>query len=352
MKNIFILVFLASTAFAMPPNGVYKVIRTKPLTETHARFLRNLQLDQNLDFWQGPIENRPAEIMVHPESLRSLEESLKAQGIKYSILIHKLEQIPNRRKRSNAGFDLKDYNSHENINNFIDKLASDNAEWVKTETIGQSYEGRDMKVIKLEKAGPKAPIAWIEAGIHAREWIAPASTLFMINELINNEENKEIIENLNIHVLPMANPDGYEFSRTGGMARFWRKNRAPQNGTKCIGVDLNRNFGFQWGKTGVSHDPCSDIYCGSGPFSEVESLNIKAYLGPLRPFLALGHSVHSYGQLWLWPYGYDYSSRPDNWQEIKQLAEDAVQAIAKVNGTIFDPINSAELCKFIDFKAR
>ena len=72
-----------------------------------------------------------------------------------------------------------------------------------------------MRVIKIEKAGPGAPIAWIEAGIHAREWIASATATFMINELVNKyEENKDIVDNLNLHFIPMANPDGYEYSRT------------------------------------------------------------------------------------------------------------------------------------------
>ena len=111
-------------------------------------------------------------------------------------------------------------------------------------------------------------------------------------------------------------------------------------------MDLNRNWGFHWGESGVSDSPCSDIYLGSAPFSEVETTNIKNYVEGLPKVPALGHSIHSYSQLWLWPYGYDYSSRPENWQEIKQLAEDAADALYDVHFTVFDPINSADLCKY------
>ena len=86
-----------------------------------------------------------------------------------------------------------------------------------------------MRVIEITKAGPGKPIAWIEAGIHAREWIASATATFMINELVNNyEQNKDIVDNLNIHFIPMANPDGYEYSRNSD--RMWRKNRNPSPG--------------------------------------------------------------------------------------------------------------------------
>ena len=71
-----------------------------------------------------------------------------------------------------------------------------------------------MRVVKIEKAGPGAPIAWIEAGIHAREWIASAVATFMINELVNNADNKDILDHINFHILPMANPDGYEYTRS------------------------------------------------------------------------------------------------------------------------------------------
>ena len=349
MKSILIIALWATLALASQKFEGYQVLRTQPLTQVQVNFLQKLQIQNDTDFWKEPTVNRFADIMVSPESLQPLKKSLRDQGIDYSVMIQNLEalhQHNSRPKRSTSSvFDWKDYHSHEAMNSFIDGLAATNAGWVSTQSIGQSFEGRDMRIIKIEKAGLKAPIAWIEAGIHAREWIASATTTFLINELVNDQENQEIVDNLNIHILPMANPDGYEYSRSAPENRYWRKNRGVNNGSDCIGVDLNRNFGFHWGKTGVSHDPCSEIYCGPKSFSEVESQNIRNYVETLTPIPALGHTIHSYGLLWLWPYGFDNSSRPDNWREIKQLAEDAVDAVFKVNGTEFEAKNAAEFCK-------
>ena len=48
-------------------------------------------------------------------------------------------------------------------------------------------------------------------GIHAREWIAHAMATYMIDWLVNGDGN-DILDKLNFHILPMANPDGYEYS--------------------------------------------------------------------------------------------------------------------------------------------
>jgi len=46
-------------------------------------------------------------------------------------------------------------------------------------------------------------------GIHAREWISPATATFIINELVRNSAvNVDILEKFNFYILPMANPDG------------------------------------------------------------------------------------------------------------------------------------------------
>ena len=56
----------------------------------------------------------------------------------------------------------------------------------------------------------------------------------------------------------------YDYTHLGGISengkkkRLWRKNRAIDPKTGCIGVDLNRNWGYEWGGQGTSNDPCDD----------------------------------------------------------------------------------------------
>ena len=91
--------------------------------------------------------------------------------------------------------------------------------------LGQSYEGRDMNVLAITKAGPGAPNIWLEvkiswiwnqqmftgwnywpdtnclkhqAGIHAREWIAPAVATFLVRELVEDyAEHPDYIDKIN-----------------------------------------------------------------------------------------------------------------------------------------------------------
>ncbi len=57
-----------------------------------------------------------------------------------------------------------------------------------------------MRVIQISKAGFGAPNVFIEAGIHAREWISPAMATYLIDSLLNNDVD-EFKESLNFHIL-------------------------------------------------------------------------------------------------------------------------------------------------------
>ena len=116
-----------------------------------------------------------------------------------------------------------------------------------------------MKYISL-----RAPL-----GIHAREWIAPAVAAYVIQQLSESKEAHKYIDKFNFYLLPVANPDGYEYTRQSVRKlicwvlgfelirmlflqednRMWRKNRRKNEGSKCYGVDLNRNFDFKFGGT-------------------------------------------------------------------------------------------------------
>jgi len=202
-------------------------------------------------------------------------------------------------------------------------------------SIGKTAEGREMLVLRLEKAGRGKPNIWIEAGIHASEWIAPAMSTYIIDQLLNNDKDGFLSE-LNFHILVSANPDGYEYSRNKD--RMWRKNRANHHSIQgCIGVDLNRNFGYHFAEGGGDTDKCSDEYQGPYAFSEIENQNIQNYVLQLDPVPILATSLHSYGQVYLSPYGYAHDAYPENWKEIRDLAWDAVIALQSVYGTEFLP---------------
>lgn len=91
---------------------------------------------------------------------------------------------------------------------------------------------------------------YIFSGIHAREWISPAVVTYIIRELIeNHDSHPEYLQQLNFHIMPVTNPDGYEYTRAEDGQRSWRKSRADLGSEfeGCVGVDLNRNWDAYFG---------------------------------------------------------------------------------------------------------
>ena len=50
----------------------------------------------------------------------------------------------------------------------------------------------------------------------------------------------------------------------------------------CFGVDPNRNWGADWGKEGVSSDPCSIVYPGKEAFDQENTKIVKTYLETVK----------------------------------------------------------------------
>ncbi|XP_023248305.1 carboxypeptidase B-like [Copidosoma floridanum] len=198
------------------------------------------------------------------------------------------------------------YHRLEDIHGYLDYLANTYPHICSVMTIGKSVEGRPLKVLRISKGIENATAIWIDGGIHAREWISPAAVTYVIDYLVEHSEQLEV----DYYILPVVNPDGYEYTFRGD--RLWRKNRArTEKGSSCIGVDLNRNFGYRWGGLGTSKQPCRETYAGTGPFSEPETNAIRNFFDISAANFKAYLSFHSYGQFILYCWGYDRVVPPD-----------------------------------------
>jgi hypothetical protein len=129
-----------------------------------------------------------------------------------------------------------------------------------------------------------------------------------------------------------VNPDGYYYNEVtdpdgGGM---WRKNRR-DNGDGSWGVDLNRNYGYEWGydNYGSSPYPSDPTYRGPSAFSEAETQAMRDFI--ISRDFVVTVSYHSHGNLFLYPWGYDHFLTPNH--ELFVMMGDSATAI---NG--YDPM--------------
>lgn len=156
--------------------------------------------------------------------------------INFSRKIDK-EQPLRRRK---AGMDWKSYNTYSEINEWMTGLVAEFPGKVTPFVAGISYEGREIRGVKVNLNGGSGKRAIVlEGTMHAREWISTATTTWLLNEILrsNDAELRELANYYDWYVIPVANPDGYEYTWTKD--RSWRKTRRPSN-LICFGADPNR----------------------------------------------------------------------------------------------------------------
>ncbi len=175
-----------------------------------------------------------------------------------------------------------------------------------------THEGRPIYWLRLSdnpNVDEAEPEVLYTALHHAREPNSLSQMVFYLWYLLENYDSdpevKYLVDNTAMYFIPCINPDGYIYNENidpngGGL---WRKNKYSENG-ELIGVDLNRNYGYQWGidDNGSSPNPNSNVYRGTGPFSEPENQAVRDFCNAHQFKITLNY--HSYGNLLIYPWGY------------------------------------------------
>jgi hypothetical protein len=222
------------------------------------------------------------------------------------------------------------------------------------QSIGQSLEGRDLWVVKVSDnpgVDENEPEVRFDALHHAREPQSMETQLYYLVWLLENYGSDPLatylVDERETWFIPVVNPDGYEYNRAnspngGGL---WRKNRRDNVGSSFDGVDLNRNYGFQWGfdNLGSSPSASSDTYRGTGPASEPEVAAMTAFIAARDFQTAL--SMHCYSDLWLAPLGYIPSVpvNDNDYEEVGALATEVNGYAYGTASTLLYPANGVTI---------
>jgi hypothetical protein len=219
-------------------------------------------------------------------------------------------------------------------------------------------------------------------GVHSREWAPPDALLTFLEKLLRAfaarggmgyaavadprvppteyhafsfplDDVRQLVENLELYVVPLVNPDGRAHTMPPASVVGWRKNRRPPPpGVTCpplparisaadrkflsndpTGVDLNRNFDVAWdihryysraalADVDVGESPCviTQTFHGSWAASEPETRNVQHLITSKR--IQFFMDIHSFGRKFLFPWGIEQNQSADPSQTLRNPAHD------------------------------
>jgi len=212
--------------------------------------------------------------------------------VKHPQHVEKIQVYPELKPRKpNITNSTPGYQNYTEIKTQINKWKSEAPDIVETGTYGTSTKGLDLWYIKvsnlLNKTNKNKVL--ITACIHGNEPLATSVTMsfigYLLSNYMNNEEITHIIDNTDVYFIPVVSPDSYPHSR------------------HVDGVDPNRNF--------------------PGPNNQIKSIKPLYELQKwflLNKFNAV-ISGHTYGRVYLIPYGDTTTLCPDNEAYLRIIGE-------------------------------
>ena len=118
------------------------------------------------------------------------------------------------------------YTNYKELISFINDLKESHPSVVSIKYIGESQKGYKIPVIQIKTISDSEKIKiWMQAGLHGNEPAGTEGLLYYMHSILNNNSYADLLEGVDLLILPMANIDGY-----------LKDNRYAANG-----LDLNRD---------------------------------------------------------------------------------------------------------------
>lgn len=205
------------------------------------------------------------------------------------------------------------YHNYFELEDALFNLAGQYPQISKLQSLGTTVEGRAIWALRISgdlQTASQRPGIFFVGGHHAREHLSVEVPLMLAEHLLksyvaSDARIRKLLDSRDIHIVPALNADGLEYDIASGKYQYWRKNRR-SNGDRTFGVDLNRNYGFQWGTGGSSKRTSDETYMGPSAFSEPESQAIKKFIEQ-NANINVVLSFHTFSELILYPWGHKNS---------------------------------------------
>jgi len=200
----------------------------------------------------------------------------------------------------------------------VNEWADNYPEIVDLVSVGESELGKSLWVVRLsdwsndtKPDGTVKEVVYIDGGHHGNEYLGTALAWLSAKWYINgwaegNQEAMNVLQNSEIHVLIMLNPDGNDIDTR------WNINQ----------VDLNRNYDHFW-------NTCPTTQPGSSAFSESETAANSVYMNTEVADADLYVTMHTGVWIMLYPWG-KWPEQPADWELYHQIREDVNENVSTI----------------------
>ena len=341
----------APTASAKPKPEAGPTVYVGELTPEQLKQLSDLGLDRSdISARQGATKNTTSVEVVlqrrQAAKLNSLGLKLKEKEVGGTTVSKRLNN------KAASGYTVfRSYSEDGGIRDELIALARQYPKLTKLVSIGKTVNGQKILAIKVTKNATQVqdgsrPSVLYSSTQHAREWITTEMNRrllhYYLEKYATNAAIQRVVDKTELWFVPVANPDGYDYTFTEGN-RLWRKNLRDNDGDGVItgldGVDPNRNFPYRWGYDNEGSSPSfgSETYRGTGPASEPETRALDGLLRKIRFKFQINY--HSAAELLLYGVGWQVATpTPDDLLYETLAGDDEKPAVPG-----YDPDIAAEL---------